>query len=145
MPDIPLEAPTNRVLLLMATQTYRASAFLEAASRLDLTVAVGSEETPVLGHLNPSGNLLVDFHDLEGATDQIVEFASEYPLKAIVSTDDDGVVLAAMASDALGLSHNPLVAVRLHATNTRRVKCLPRPGCSRRISSDIQSPTIQPR
>jgi biotin carboxylase len=96
----------------MATQTYRASAFLEAASRLDLTVAVGSEETPVLGHLNPSGNLQVDFHDLEGATDQIVEFASEYPLKAIVSTDDDGVVLAAMASDALGLSHNPLVAVR---------------------------------
>ncbi len=112
MPDIPLEGPTNRVLLLMATQTYRAGAFLEAASRLDLTVAVGSEETPVLGHLNPSGNLQVDFHDLEGATDQIVEFASEYPLKAIVSTDDDGVVLAAMASDALGLSHNPLVAVR---------------------------------
>ncbi len=112
MPDIPLEGATNRVLLLMATQTYRASAFLEAASRLNLTVAVGSEETPVLGHLNPSGNLLVDFHDLEGATDQIVEFASEYPLKAIVSTDDDGVVLAAMASDALGLSHNPLVAVR---------------------------------
>ncbi len=111
MPDIPLEGPTNRVLLLMATQTYRASAFLDAASRLDLTVAVGSEETPVLGHLNPSGNLLVDFHDLEGATDQIVEFASQYPLKAIVSTDDDGVVLAAMASDALGLSHNPLVAV----------------------------------
>ncbi len=112
MREIPLEGPTNRVLLLMATQTYRASAFLEAASRLDLTVAVGSEEAPVLGHLNPSGNLQVDFHDLEGATDQIVEFASEYPLKAIVSTDDDGVVLAAMASDALGLSHNPLVAVR---------------------------------
>ena len=111
MPDISLEGPTNRVLLLMATQTYRASAFLDAASRLDLTVAVGSEETPVLGHLNPSGNLLVDFHDLDGATDQIVEFASQYPLKAIVSTDDDGVVLAAMASDALGLSHNPLVAV----------------------------------
>jgi biotin carboxylase len=96
----------------MATQTYRASAFLEAASRMDLTVAVGSEETQVLAHLNPSGNLQVDFHDLEGATDRIVEFASEYPIKAIVSTDDDGVLLAAMASDALGLSHNPLVAVR---------------------------------
>lgn len=112
MPDIPLDGPANRVLILMATQTYRASAFLEAATRLDLTVAVGSEETQVLAHLNPSGNLQVDFHDLEGATDQIVEFASQYPLKAIVSTDDDGVVLAAMASDALGLLHNPLVAVR---------------------------------
>ena len=125
MPDIPLEGPTNRVLLLMATQTYRASAFLEAAARLDLTVAVGSEEEPVLGHLNRSGNLQVDFHDLEGATDQIVEFASEYPLKAIVSTDDDGVVIAAMASDALGLSHNPLVAVRAARDKylTRRDAC----------------------
>ena len=96
----------------MVTQTYRASAFLEAASRLNLPVAVGSEETQVLAHLNPGGHLQVDFHDLEGATDQIVEFAQEYPLDAIVSTDDDGVVLAAMASDALGLSHSPVLAVR---------------------------------
>ncbi len=102
----------DRVLLLMATKTYRAGAFLDAASQLEIPVAVGSEEDQVLAHLNPSGNLQVDFNDLEGATDQIVEFASQYPLKAIVSTDDDGVVLAAMASDALGLSHNPLVAVR---------------------------------
>ena len=96
----------------MATQTYRASAFLEAASHLGLTVAVGSEQPQPLAHLNPGGHLVVDFHDLEGATDKIVEFAARYPLGAILSTDDDGVVLAAMASDALGLSHNPLLAVR---------------------------------
>jgi biotin carboxylase len=89
---------------------------------------VGSEEAPVLGHLNPSGNLQVDFHDLEGATDQIVEFASEFPLKAIVSTDDDGVVLAAMASDALGLSHNPLVAVRASRDKYQTRKALAAAG-----------------
>ncbi|MGH2620251.1 MAG: ATP-grasp domain-containing protein [Anaerolineales bacterium] len=97
----------------MATQTYRASAFLEAASRLEVPVAVGSEQPQPLAHLNPGGHLTVDFHDLEGATDRIVEFAANYPLEAILSTDDDGVVLAAMASDALGLSHNPLLAVRV--------------------------------
>ncbi|GMR11537.1 MAG: ATP-grasp domain-containing protein [Anaerolineae bacterium] len=106
------EAPPSRVLLLMATKTYRAGAFLEAASRLGIPVAVGSEETHVLSGLNPRGNLQVDFHDLEGATDKIVEFAQENPLDTIVSTDDDGVVLAAMASDALGLTHSPMVAVR---------------------------------
>ncbi|MFQ5942310.1 MAG: ATP-grasp domain-containing protein [Anaerolineales bacterium] len=103
---------SDRVLLLMATKTYRAGAFLEAATQLEIPVSVGTEEAHLLAHLNPSGNLKVDFHDLEGSTDRIVEFAAEYPLKAIISTDDDGVVLAAMASDALGLSHSSLVAVR---------------------------------
>ena len=96
----------------MTTETYRASAFLEAAARLNLPVAVGSEQAQPLAHLNPGGHLAVDFHDLEGATDRIVQFASEFPIGAILSTDDDGVVLAAMASDALGLTHNPLLAVR---------------------------------
>ena len=149
MPDIPLDEPTNRVLLLMATQTYRASAFLEAASRLNLPVAVGSEETQVLAHLNPGGILRVDFHDLEGATDQIVEFASEYPLKAIVSTDDDGVVLAAMASDALGLSHNPLVAVRAARDKYQTRQALAAAGMRtpeyRRFSVDDDPVEIAPR
>jgi biotin carboxylase len=102
----------SRVLLLMATHTYRAGAFLEAASRLGLAVAVGSEEAHTLTHLNPAGHLAVDFHDLEGATDRIVEFAADHPLDAIVSTDDEGVVLASMAAEALGLSHNLLVSVK---------------------------------
>jgi len=113
MADQPLDGPTGRVLLLMATQTYRAGAFLEAASRLELPVAVGSEEVQPLAHLNPAGHLTIDFHDLEGATDRIVEFATKYPLDAILSPDDDGVLLAAMASEALGLSHTPLLAVRV--------------------------------
>ena len=96
----------------MATKTYRAGAFMEAASQMGIPVSVGSEEAHVLSEVNPEGNLQIDFHDLEGSTDKIVEFASKYPLKAIVSTDDEGVVLAAMAADALGLSHSPVGAVR---------------------------------
>ena len=101
----------ERILLLMTTKTYRAGAFLDAAEKLGIPVTVGSEEAHVLSSANPSGHIAVDFHDLEQATSDIVEFAKQHPFDAIVSTDDDGVVLAAMASDALQLPHNPLGAV----------------------------------
>ncbi len=101
----------TRLLLLMTTKTYRAGAFLDATEKLNILVTVGSEETHVLSNMNPSGYITLDFHDLEQATSDITEFAKHYPFDAIVATDDDGVVLAAMASDALGLTHNPLGAV----------------------------------
>ena len=102
----------TRVLLLMPTQTYRASAFLKAAAELGLEVVVGTEQEQVLAHLNPAGYLAVDFHELEGATDKIVAYAQDNPLQAIIAAEDDGVLLAAMASDALALKHNSLLAVR---------------------------------
>lgn len=110
-PQSPGDRPP-RVLLLMATQTYRAGAFLEAAAKLGLQAVAGTQATHALSHLNPAGHLALDFHDLEGATDRIVEFAALHPLDAIVSTEDEGALLAAMASDALTLRHSPLLAVR---------------------------------
>lgn len=101
----------KRVLFLMTTKTYRAGAFLDAAARLNIPTTVGSEEAHVFADSNPSGHLTLDFHDLEEATSDIVEFAGQYPIDAIISTDDEGLVLAAMASDALGLSHNMMTAV----------------------------------
>lgn len=103
----------KRVLLLMTTKTYRAGAFLEAAQALNLKITVGSEEKHLFADSNPSGHLTLDFHDLEQSTSQIVEFAEDYPIDAIVSTDDEGVLLAAMASDALNLSSNRLEAVAI--------------------------------
>jgi biotin carboxylase len=95
----------------MTTKTYRAGAFLDAATHLNILVTVGSEETHVFADSNPGGHLTLDFHDLEQATNNIVEFAQQYPLDAIVSADDEGLILAAMASDALNLSYNMLDAV----------------------------------
>lgn len=108
----PSDLRTERVLLLMPTLTYRAGAFLAAAEELGIPVAVGSEQAHVLGEINRGGMLQLDFDDLEGSTDRIVAFAAETPLRAIVSTDDEGVPLAAMAAEALGLKHSPLLAVR---------------------------------
>jgi biotin carboxylase len=101
----------HRVLLLMTTTTYRASAFLEAARCLDVPVVVGSERPQALSVTNPGGHLTLDFSAPEEAARTVVAFARDYPISAVVAADDDGVILAAMASAALGLPHNPVEAV----------------------------------
>jgi formate-dependent phosphoribosylglycinamide formyltransferase (GAR transformylase) len=100
-----------RLLLLMTTTTYRAHAFLGAAGRLGIPVVVGSERAQALAAVNPAGHLALDFTAPEAASRSIVEFAKAYPIGGVVAADDDGVMLAAMASAALGLPHNPVAAV----------------------------------
>lgn len=101
----------HRLLLLMTTATYRASAFLEAARRLDIPVVVGSDREQALSAANPAGHLTLDFLAPEKATGAIVEFAKHYPIRAVVAADDDGAILAAMAAAALGLPHSGVNAV----------------------------------
>ena len=101
----------NRLLLLMKTHTYRAGAFLDAAERLGVPVVIGSEQVHVMAAIQPDRHLALDFQDLEAATDSIIDFDGEHPLRAVLAPEDDGVLLAAMASDALQLSHNQVQSV----------------------------------
>ena len=96
----------------MRTRTYRAQAFLEAASRLDLDVTVGSEREHVLAHLAPGATLALDFARPRLAQEQVAEFAERFPIQAVVGVDDDTTVLAALAAEALGLPHNSVDAVK---------------------------------
>ena len=104
----PLEKP--RILLLLPTRTYRAADFLEAASKLDVEVVVASEEAATTAELSPRHTLVLDFSAPTVATQAILEFADTYPLAAIVGVDDDTTLLATTASEALGLSHNPVAS-----------------------------------
>ncbi len=135
-----------RLLLLMATHTYRAGAFLEAATRLGLEVTVGSEQKHALAELNPAGYLHLNFQDLEEATDAIIEHARRHPIEAAVAVEDDGVVLAAMASDALGLRHNPVGAVAAARNKYRMREVLREAGLNspwfRRYRLDADPETI---
>ncbi len=111
----------DRLLLLMTTTTYRASAFLEAARRLAVPVVVGSDRDQVLAGANPGGHLTLDFLTPEEASRSIVEFATRYPIRAVIAADDDGVILAAMAAAALKLPHNSVDAVAA-ARSKRRMR-----------------------
>ena len=69
----------ERLLLLMTTNTYRASAFIEAAQRLGVPVVVGSDREQILSAANPGGHLTLNFLAPEQASGAIVAFAKPYP------------------------------------------------------------------
>lgn len=98
-------AEQKRVLLLFSPATYRAEAFLEAARQLGLEVVQGVDMPEALADLwhMPLG---LDFTDVERSTRDIVDYAHQTPLHAILSVDDSASLLAAQASAALGLPHN---------------------------------------
>ena len=100
-----------RILLLLPTRTYRAHDFMAAARRLGLEVTVGSERQQAFAALFPGGHLQLDFLRPRQAVQAIAAFARSYPLDAVVAVDDEGTLLAAAAAKALGLPHNPVVAV----------------------------------
>jgi biotin carboxylase len=102
----------SRVLLLIPTISYRTSDFLTAAYKLGADVIVASNERQTLEDIAKGHTLTLDFQNLNESVDTVVSFAKEFPLDAVVSTDEDQVVLAAMISAALGLPHNPIASVK---------------------------------
>lgn len=95
----------KRILLLMSPATYRAGAFLSAAKHLNLDVVVGIDLPETLSeywHV-PLG---LDFLNTGQSVQTIVDYAQEHPMHAILSVDDSASEIAALASVALGLSHN---------------------------------------
>ena len=99
-----------RVLLLLPSASYRASDFLEAARALELEVIVGCDEALLLA--GASGSLQLALDDAEAAAAAIVALDGVAPLDAVVAVDDQGTLIAARASEQLGLraSHPDAVA-----------------------------------
>lgn len=96
----------GRLLLLIPTTSYRVSDFLRAAHRLGVEVAVGSNRRQVLEKYSQGQTVTISFRNSERGVQQIVAYARRYPLEAIVPVDEETTLLAAMASNALGLPHN---------------------------------------
>lgn len=93
------------VLLLMKANTYRAADFLQAAETLSIDVVRVIDMPNALAQAGDD-YLGVDFSDPEAATETLVAHARQRPVRAILSVDDSGSLLAARASAALGLPHN---------------------------------------
>jgi formate-dependent phosphoribosylglycinamide formyltransferase (GAR transformylase) len=98
-------AADRRIILLMPSLTYRATSFVAAAERLGLEVIRGLDmPKPLARFWKPT--LPLDFRDLDQATRDLVVYARQYPVGAIIAVDDAATVLAALACAALGLPHN---------------------------------------
>ena len=102
----------KRVLLLLPTTTYRAHDFIEAGRRMGVETVVGSDRRQALQDLQPERNVTLDLRDPARAAGEIAAFAALHPLDAVVPTDDETALVAALASQRLGLPHNPPEAAR---------------------------------
>jgi glutathione synthase/RimK-type ligase-like ATP-grasp enzyme len=98
-----------RLGLVLPASGYRGPDFVTAAAELgvDLVVATdGSLPLPGVVSVVP-----IDCSDPTAAAAAIVTAAADRPLDAVIGVDDSGVLIAALASAALGLRHNPVAAV----------------------------------
>ncbi len=86
---------------------------MDAAFALGVELSVGSEKARALERHTPGKTLTVDYLKPEQAAGKIARFHERFPLTAIVGTDDETVLLAAVASERLGLPHNSVEAVRV--------------------------------
>lgn len=117
-----------RLLLLMATTTYRARDFLAAARRLGIDTVIASDRPQALEDLLPGKALTLDFAHPEDGARTIVDFAKYRPLDAIMAVDDDGILPAAMAAEALHLSHNSVTSAQATRNKYRSRQLLAEAG-----------------
>ena len=99
----------TRVCLVLPTSTYRATDFLDAARELGIEVVTVSEEQQALASTMGDRFLKIDLCDPRGAAALIARQATKPD--AIIGVDEQGVEIAALASETLGLVHNPPAAV----------------------------------
>ena len=107
----------KHILLLLPTKTYRAAAFLSAASQLGVAVTIASDQPQTLSELSPRKSLVINFSKPEKATEEIVALAQTHPIDAVVGVDDDTTILVSMVSKALSLPHNSVESA--HTTRSK--------------------------
>ncbi len=108
------------LMLLVSTTGYTGDAFLEAARSLGVPTLVGSDRCHVLSEEWPlEGRVTLDFRHPDEAVRQLVQAAKEHRVGAIVPTSETTARIAALASEKLGLRHNPPAAA--HAAANKRV------------------------
>jgi len=111
----PPDAVRPRLLLLLPTSTYRTEAFVTAADRLAIDLAVASERPSAFERANQSNLVTLPFDDAEATVAEAREFADRHPIAAVFGVDDRTVVLAARIARALDLPHNPVAAMEAAA------------------------------
>jgi len=123
-----------RLLLLLATRSYRTADLLAAAEGLGVEITVGSDGPTALAGLAPGATITLPLHDVEATARAIAAFHAHYPVRAVVGLDDDTVEAAARAAELLHLPANPVAAVaaaRDKLTSRRLLAAaeLPQPPC----------------
>ncbi|MCA9920154.1 MAG: ATP-grasp domain-containing protein [Anaerolineales bacterium] len=140
-----MKTANTAVLLLTTPQSYRIEPFLVAARKLGIAVVQGVDLPAALAE-QWGVALHLDFRQPELAVAHVVAFARERPLAAVIPVDDAGSVLAAQASQALGLPHNNVAAAEAARDKYQMRQMLAAAGVNspqfKRFSLDLPLPAV---
>ncbi|HZH41131.1 MAG TPA: hypothetical protein VFD85_08980, partial [Gemmatimonadales bacterium] len=117
-----------RLLLLLPSTSYRTSAFIAAARRIDLDLTVASDFPSTFEPAQPDALVTFDFTNPLVAADQARTFHARHPVHAVVGMDDDTAVLAATIAPVLGLPANPVAATEAARDKHRQRELFARRG-----------------
>jgi carbamoylphosphate synthase large subunit len=96
----------NKQLILLASAfTYRVNAFEQAAQRLGIPVIRGEDVPPPMVS-KVKLPLAIDYRDVPRSARLIEKYARKHPVGAIIGLDDSGTLIAAAASERIGLPYN---------------------------------------
>ena len=87
-------APSQRLLLLIPTTTYRTEDFVDAARSLDVDLVIASDRPNVMATEFPDHLLTLPFADPAAAAREMRRYAARRPLDAVVPVDDATTVVA---------------------------------------------------
>ncbi len=125
---------------MLPTSTYRATDFLDAARALGVEVVVASEEGQAMASTMGDRFLQVDLCDPEAAARAIVRHSAKPD--AVVGVDEQGVEVAALAAEMLGLAHNPPAAVAITRDKVALREALSRGGLPQPAVGDVGFPCV---
>jgi biotin carboxylase len=112
-------APSQRLLLLIPTTSYRTEDFVDAARALDVDLVIAADRPNVMSGEFPDHLLTLPFGDPAAAAREMRAYAARRPIDAVVPVDDATTVVASAVGQALGLRVNPLAAAQ--ATRNKAV------------------------
>jgi biotin carboxylase len=115
-------AGAARILLVLPAQSYRVEAFVRAAERMRVDLSLATD-LPAAFARQGRPTIAVDLGKPEEAARAIVEAARATPFAAVLGTNEASALVAALASQALGLpASSPEGA--LAARDKRRMRAL---------------------
>ena len=101
----------RRVVLIIPSATYRATDFMAAAGRLGLELVIASDRRSTLEALMGDRAQVIRLDHPDEAAVKLTELHERLPLDAALGVDDQGVLIASLVAERLGLAHSPVAAV----------------------------------
>lgn len=118
----------RRVVIIIPSSTYRATDFMAAGARLGLELVIASDRRSTLEAVMGDRSQVIRLDRPDEAAGKLTELHERLPLDAVLGVDDQGVLIASLVAESVGLAHSPVAAVSATRDKARTRQVLTEAG-----------------